>query len=112
MWVRGQGRSLVNFDYVTQVEARVVEASYSSSADRAPRFEIIAYRRPPAVDVVLLDMLDRQSANAVIDRLEDAIMAGTPVVDLMDLLDGLRREGDGGRPTVNPSAEADFVRPT
>ena len=89
MWVRGQGRSLVNFNYVTQVEARVQEASYSASQSE-PKFEIIAYRRPPANDAILLSMLDAKTAGALIDRLGGAIMAQATLVDILDLLEEVR----------------------
>jgi hypothetical protein len=92
MWVRGKGRSIVNFDYVTQVEARVMEASYTT-ADREPQYEVIAYRRPPATDAILLNMLDAKTAAAVIDRLGGAIMAEATLVDVNDLLDEVRFEG-------------------
>lgn len=89
MWVRGQGRSIVNFAYVTQVEARVQEASYGSS-NSEPKYEVIAYRRPPAHDAILLNMLDARTASAVIDRLGGAIMAEALLVDIMDLLEEVR----------------------
>jgi hypothetical protein len=91
MWVRGQGRSIVNFDYVTQVEARVQEAAYSTS-NSEPKYEVIAYRRPPANDAILLNMLDARTATAVVDRLGGAIMAEALLVDVMDLLEQVRYE--------------------
>jgi hypothetical protein len=91
MWVRGKTRSIVNFDYVTQVEARVMEASYAT-ADSEPRYEVIAYRRPPANDAILLNMLDARTATAVLDRLGGAIMAEALLVDIMDLLEEVRYE--------------------
>jgi hypothetical protein len=91
MWVRGQGRTLVNFDYVTQVEARVMEASYTT-ADREPKYEVIAYRRPPAQDAILLNMLDSKTAGAAVDRLAGAIIAESTFVDMLEILEGARRQ--------------------
>ena len=91
MWVRGKTRSIVNFDYVTQVEARVQEASYGGS-NSEPKYEVIAYRRPPATDAILLNMLDARTATAVVDRLGGAIMAEALLVDIMDLLEEVRYE--------------------
>ena len=91
MWIRGQGRSLVNLDYVTQIEARVMEASYSTSASE-PKYELIAYRRPPGADAVLLSMLEGKAASGLLDRLAEAIRAEASVVDIVDLLQEVRDE--------------------
>lgn len=90
MWIRGQTRAIVNLDYVTAVEARVMEASYSLSRDREPQWEVIAYRRPPGQDAVLANMLPAKTAAAIVDRLGGAIMAEATLVDVMDLLDEVR----------------------
>ena len=91
MWVRGQGRTLVNFDYVTQIEARVMEASYTK-ADRVQMYEVIAYRRPPAQDAVLLNMLDSKMASAILDRVAGAIIAESTFVDMLEILEGAKRD--------------------
>ncbi|HEX9235399.1 MAG TPA: hypothetical protein VF972_03890 [Actinomycetota bacterium] len=88
MWVRGQWRALVNFDYVTAVEARVMESSYATNSE--PKYEVIAYRRSPGQDAILLNMLDSKSASAVIDRIAGAIMVDATLVDALDLLEEFR----------------------
>jgi hypothetical protein len=89
MWIRGQTRAIVNLDYVTSIEARVMEASYSN-AQRAPQWEVIAYRRPPGQDAILTNMLDARTAAAIVDRLGGAIMAEATLVDVQDLLEEVR----------------------
>jgi hypothetical protein len=115
MWVRGQNRSLVNFDYVTQVEARVVEASYST-ADREPKYEVIAYRRPPAQDAILLNMLDAKMAAAAVDWLAGAFIAESPFIDMLELADEARRQVQkdvvDAVATVDASAIVDAVAVT
>ena len=106
MWVRGQGRSIVNFDYVTQVEARVQEAAYSTS-NSEPKYEVIAYRRPPANDAILLNMLDSKTATAVLDRLGGAIMAEALLVDVMDLLAEVRYDAAQKASAVDRVARVD-----
>ncbi len=89
MWIRGQSRAIVNLDYVTAIEARVMEASYSN-AQREPQWEVIAYRRSPGQDAILVNMLDARTAAAVVDRLGGAIMAEATLVDVQDLVEEVR----------------------
>ncbi len=115
MWVRGKSRSIVNFDYVTQVEARVMEASYGGS-NSEPKYEVIAYRRPPTNDAIMLNMLDARTATAVVDRLGGAIMAEALLVDIMDLLEEVRYEARkasalGQAAVVDTEATADVGGP-
>ncbi len=89
MWIRGQTRAIVNLDYVTAIEARVMEASYSNP-HREPQWEVIAYRRSPGQDAILVNMLDARTAAAVVDRLGGAIMAEATLVDVQDLVEEVR----------------------
>jgi hypothetical protein len=107
MWVRGQTRAIVNVDYVTAIEARVMEASYSNARD--PQWEVIAYRRPPGQDAILVNMLDARTAAAVVDRLGGAIMAEARLVDVVDLLQEVRYASEKARTEVmarRPEAES------
>jgi hypothetical protein len=95
MWIRGQTRAIVNLDYVTAIEARVMESSYTASRD--PQWEVIAYRRPPGQDAILANLLDARTAAAVVDRLGGAIMAEATLVDVMDLVEEVRYSSEKAR---------------
>ena len=106
MWIRGQTRAIVNLDYVTSIEARVMEASYSNT-QREPQWEVIAYRRPPGQDAILANMLDARTAAAVVDRLGGAIMAEATLVDVLDLVEEVRYASEKARKEVlAPGPEA------
>jgi hypothetical protein len=110
MWIRGQTRAIVNLDYVTSIEARVMEASYSIS-ERGPQWEVIAYRRPPGQDAILVNMLDARTAGAVVDRLGGAIMAEARLVDVLDLVEEVRYDAQKAAAKQSAITEASSNAP-